>query len=182
MKSAIWVWWILNFCCCYFWSFVVIVVWRLKEIKQIAGPTWSSPLFGNGGKLWFSETAAKMKRWRGIKVGSAYAHRMLDNRHKSQHDEGLTGLCPLRGVVRLLRGWRGGWVLRWGLLIGRWPDCSCRCRTPCSEWLRLRPAAAACRRRSGMPSSSFRQTFWTSPLWVRFHREYMNDGSHSLSH
>ena len=30
MKSAIWIWWILNFCC-YFWSFVVIVVWRWKE-------------------------------------------------------------------------------------------------------------------------------------------------------
>ena len=135
-----------------------------------------APYLEMGGKPWFSETAVRMKRWRGIKVGSADAHRMLDNRHKSQHGGGLTGLCPLRGVMRLLQGWRGGWVLRWGLLIARWPDCSCRCRMPCSEWLRLCPPAAACRRRSGMPSSSFRQTFWTSPLWVGFHREYMNDG------
>ena len=45
-----------------------------------------------------------MKRWRDTKAGSADAHRMVDNRDESERDGGLTGLCPLRGVVRLLRG------------------------------------------------------------------------------
>ena len=63
-----------------------------------------APYLEMGGKPWFSETAVRMKRWRGIKVGSADAHRMLDNRHKSQRGGGLTGLCPLRGVMRLLQG------------------------------------------------------------------------------